>query len=482
MQIRLIESTQDKAYDAIIHMSSTAIPAGIIEMLGKGKGSHPIPWMTHMEGRTVCNVLAKLPTESDDKKTYDALSNTFKFCHQEGFKSILVRFDQMRFSHHHLRHMIESLMLTGYRFDKYKSSNADDKQPGSSSVSDVDILVHQGMSEELSPTVKEAVSLAQATILARNLINEPACVMTPHRLSEVCSEIGSETGLDVTCHRGNAIEKMGMNLFYAVGKGSSHQPVLIEMTYTGNPKCDERLGLIGKGLTYDSGGYSIKSDRLLINMHGDMAGAAAVIGAMKAIAEAKLPVNVVAVMPACENMVSEDAYMTGDIITSMNGKTVEIVHTDCEGRLALADAITFAIREKKVTKLIDIATLTGAIQTALGVSNSGLFCNDDTLRTLAHEASRQSLETNWELPCDDDLFAAIESPVADMRNSSFLSDMGGGSITAALFLKEFTEGLPWLHLDIAAVSWANRLSSDCASGGRGYGTRFLYHLVKAHCQ
>ena len=228
---------------------------------------------------------------------------------------------------------------------------------------------------------------------------------------------------------------------------------------------------------YDSGGYNLKSS--LTYLYTDMAGGGAVLGAMIAIAKAKLKVNVYGIIPACENILSRDAYLPGDVVTAMNGKTVEVDNTDAEGRMVLADALTYAFRELKVSKAIDAATLTGAVTVALGTRTAAYMTNDDELRQLINTASRRSCEKMWELPLDEELRPSLNSHIADIKNSVGSSNMGGGSIVGGLFLQEFVDGKAWAHLDIAAVN--RDLSGSqphSAKGGSGFGASLMYHIVK----
>ena len=213
-------------------------------------------------------------------------------------------------------------------------------------------------------------------------------------------------------------------------------------------------------------------------MHGDMGGAAAVIGAIRAIALEKLPVNVIAVVAACKNMISGDAYVPGDILFSMNGKKIEMLNSDAEGRLTLADALTYAIRKENAGSIIDIATLTGAAQGAVGVRSSAVFSNDEELYAEVEEASERACEKIWRLPLDKELFPVIESEVADIQNSAQGSTMGGGAIVAGLFLQEFVEDHSWVHVDIAPVSWESKDIDYSIKGATGYGVSLLYETVK----
>ena len=265
-----------------------------------------------------------------------------------------------------------------------------------------------------------------------------------------------------------------MKAFLEVARGSDREPKVIAMSYYGNPESPEVLGLVGKGLCYDSGGYSLKPSTGMETMHTDMGGAGAVIGAISAIAKMRRKVNVTAVVAACENILSAHAYHPGDIIDSMAGKTIEINNTDAEGRVTLADAVTFAIREQKATHIIDVATLTGAAITALGNEITAVVSDSDTLWEKVQRAAGPSCEKVWRLPVDDVLGKALDSKIADMRNSS---GRAAGTICGGMFIQKFAEGLPWLHLDIAGTSYTDG-NTTCSFGATGVGVRLLYHTAK----
>ncbi len=265
-----------------------------------------------------------------------------------------------------------------------------------------------------------------------------------------------------------------MNLLLAVGRASITKPRLIVMRYLNGKDKNERIGLIGKGLTYDTGGLCIKPADSMFEMKSDMAGAASVIGAMCAIAAGKVERDVIAIVPACENAINENAYRPGDIIKSMNGKTVEIINTDAEGRLALADAITYAVRNEKVTEIVDIATLTGAIMVALGSLTTGVFSNCDEKYNMIEKASKIHGEKVWRMPLFEEYAEQLKSTVADVKHTG---GRMGGSVTAAKFLEGFAEGLPWIHMDIAGTSF-NSSVKWLKKGATGVGVKALYSYVK----
>jgi leucyl aminopeptidase len=417
-------------------------------------------------------IFLKLNEEKiNSEKIFSDFSKGFSSCRKLKGKKVLVMLDNVldQINKYDLyEKAIEAAYLANYDFDKYKTKKAENK---------LEIVDFYTKIENFDKAVIEAENTSKGTILTRNLVNEPPMRMTPEKLAEEAKKTGANSGFEVTVYDKPEIVKLNMNAFLSVGKGSVNTPKLIVMEYNGS-KSSEKLGLVGKGLTYDSGGYSIKPSKSMSTMHSDMAGAAAVIGAMSIIASMELKVNIVAVVAACENRISHEAYLPGDILESMSGKFIEVNNTDAEGRLTLADAVTYIKDKHKVNSIVDLATLTGAIITALGKYRAGSFTNNDDLHEKIEKASNISGEKIWRLPCDEELRQSIESNVADIRNSTQGSTIGGGSITAALFIKEFVEETPWVHIDIAGTSWTDKKLPYSPKGGVGYGARLLYNYAK----
>ena len=320
----------------------------------------------------------------------------------------------------------------------------------------------------------EAIFLGEATDIARDLVDQPANIINPITLAEKTVELGKKYGFEVEVLDEKDIEKLDMNLLLAVGRASITKPRLIVMRYLNGKDNNEKIGLIGKGLTYDTGGLCIKPADSMFEMKSDMAGAASVIGAMCAIAKGRIERNVVAIVPACENAINGNAYRPGDIIKSMNGKTVEIINTDAEGRLALADAITYAVRNENVTEIIDLATLTGAMVVALGTITTGVFSNNDEKYNLLEKNSELYGEKVWRMPIFNEYNELLKSTVADIKHTG---GRMGGSITAAKFLEGFVENLPWIHMDIAGTSF-NSGVKWLKKGATGVGVKALYGYVK----
>jgi leucyl aminopeptidase len=361
--------------------------------------------------------------------------------------------------------------LVDYRFDAYKK----DDIPRFETVSFIG-------SADLAACLNEARVDAEGTLLARNLTNTPVDTLPPARLAEHAEALAKElaaAGLPVDCTISgpDEIQRLSMGCYWGVAKGAARAvpPRLITLRYRGGGDSPV-IALIGKGICYDSGGYSLKHS--MITMFDDMGGAAAVLGAFRTAVLEKLPLNITVVIAACANLVSEYSYVPGDVLTSMSGRTVEVLSTDAEGRLTLADAMTYALKNENAGTLIEISTLTGSAGNAVGRRRAAYFTNDEKIAAEVEEASRRSCENVWRLPCDEELRSTVDSHVADLRNSVPGNTMGGGAILAALFLREFAEKKPWLHIDMAPVTYVGENQPWCDKGATGWGSSFLYHLLK----
>jgi leucyl aminopeptidase len=324
--------------------------------------------------------------------------------------------------------------------------------------------------EKAQASLREAAALAGGIRTARRLVNEPANVMTPDRLAREARALAQEHGFEITVYDEQQIQQLGLEAFWSVAKGSDAPPRFLVMRYMNRPDSQQVLALVGKGLTYDSGGYSLKPADSMLTMFCDMGGAGAVISAMAVLADMKAPVNVVGIVAACENMISGHAYHNGDIIGSLSGKFIEVVNTDAEGRLTLADAITYAATVVKADKIIDIATLTGAVGVALGREITGVVCDDEGIYRALSLASEQSGDKIWRLPHYDFLAKANKSERADIKNSG---GRPAGTATAALFCRAFACGVPWGHLDIAGTAYQDKPTSKGPQGATGVGVELL---------
>jgi leucyl aminopeptidase len=366
----------------------------------------------------------------------------------------------------------EAVALSLYDFTKYKTKKEE-------YAPEVFISgLPQEKVQRATEVVAETMNLVEGVCIARNLVNEPANVIYPETLATQVVELSKEAGFEVEIFDEIAIQEMKMEAFWEVAKGSDKLPRLIVMRYKGDPDCKETIGLIGKGLTYDTGGYSLKPSDSMKDMKSDMGGAASVIGAMYAIAKNKARCNVVAVVAAAENAISGGAYKPGDIIGSMGGKTIEVLNTDAEGRLTLIDAITYSIQKEKVDKIIDVATLTGAVLVALGETTTGVVTNDSAFYETLEDASKATGEKFWRLPNFEEYKELIKGDLADLKN---VGGRNAGTITAGLFIGEFVEHKPWMHLDIAGTAWSSKNKDYLPKGGTGVPVRTLYQLLSGGC-
>ncbi|CUU58637.1 leucyl aminopeptidase [Parafrankia irregularis] len=325
--------------------------------------------------------------------------------------------------------------------------------------------------------VRRARVVADAVCLARDLINMPSLVKTPAWLAHQAKLVATQAGLDVAVLDRDDLVREGFGGLVAVGGGSPRPPFLVRLTYDGPPGPEgvepgHRV-LVGKGITFDSGGLSLKPSVSMASMKTDMSGAAAVLGTMAALPELAVPGKVTGLLCLAENLIGGSAMRPGDVITCWGGTTVEVLNTDAEGRLVLADGLAYATATLEPDQIVDLATLTGAITVALGRRTAGLFSSDDTLAAELAAASTAAGERVWRLPLTEEYRPAIDSPVADLANIGRAMEVNGGSITAALFLREFTGGRAWAHLDIAGTARADSDDGEISRGGTGWGVRTL---------
>jgi len=361
----------------------------------------------------------------------------------------------------------EGALLGLYTFTKYKKPDYEDIE---------EMLIVAEEREEV-PTIESAIDkgkiVASATNMARDMVNEPANHMTPSRMAEIAREIAGKYNLKFRVFDREDMEAMGMGALLGVARGSSQPPKLITLTYKGDECSEKALGFVGKGITFDSGGISIKPSEGMEDMKADMAGAAAVMTALGAIGQLKPKINVTAIIPATENLPSGTALKPGDILKAMNGKTIEVISTDAEGRLILADALSYAVKQG-LSPLIDLATLTGACRVALGLLYSGVFGNDQNLVDKVLKAAKKTGERMWQMPMPEEYKEQNKSEIADIKNSG---NRYGGAVTAALFLAEFVDNTPWVHLDIAGPRLSAKESGYMVKGAAGFGVKTLVELA-----
>lgn len=389
---------------------------------------------------------------------------------KEGVRELAIMADTLDMD---MASLLDGLLYRNYEFTHYKS----DKH--SRTVGSINILSHSMRPQEFNSMCYRYTSMYEGVYEARDLINMPSNDLTPRKFADIVADTLKGDHILIESLNKWALEKRHMGGIVAVGKGSMNPPQLVSIAYQGDPNSREVLGIVGKGVTYDSGGLSLKSHKGLEFMKDDMAGAAAAVGVIRALMLLRYPVNVLAVLPLVENIPSGMAYHVDDILTMYNGKTVEVKNTDAEGRLILADALTYA-QEKGATRLIDLATLPGACVTALGTVRTGMVGNDQEWMNRFFKVATEAHEKIWQLPSDEEYESLLKSSVADMKN------VGGpeaGAITAGLFLKQFVnEGTPWIHLDIAGPAFREKADETGFIGATGVGIKSILHLLQGGVQ
>ena len=386
-------------------------------------------------------------------KMREAIYKAVKKCMQMEAKKIAFSLEGIEFDYSEQFTM--GALIADYAFDKYKSEKKDNK------IKEVYVQANEGV-------VRKAEKIASAMTFARNLANEPAQLATPTELANIACDFGLETKI----YNREECEKMGMGAFLAVARGSAQEPKFIHMKYSvDNPK--KRIAIIGKGITFDSGGLDIKPASSMLTMKDDMSAAACVLGVMSIIREFNPQVEVHGIIAACENMPGSSAYKPGDILTAKNGKTIEVDNTDAEGRLTLADALCYAC-ELGVDEVIDLATLTGACVVALGTNAAGIMGNDEALVKNLISTAEKSGEKYWELPLWDEYFDSLKSDIADMKNTG---SRWGGASTAGVFLQKFVKDVKWAHIDIAGVAYLEKPQQEFIKGATGAGVRTLLNYI-----
>jgi leucyl aminopeptidase len=370
----------------------------------------------------------------------------------------------------HAQAAVEGWLLGSYTFTKYKSSKDDVPK---SKLQTVTIGGIELAPKEFSEVAEVGRAIAEATNMARDLIAEPPAYMTPTKLAQEAKRIAKSGDLECTIMDLPQMEKLGMGSFAGVARGAKEPCKFIVLEYTA-PKARKTVAVVGKGITFDSGGLSLKPANSMEHMKYDMSGAAAVLGTMQVISKLQPQISVLGVIAATENMPGGGAFHPGDVLTAMNGKTIEVNNTDAEGRLILADALSYAC-EQKVDELIDIATLTGACVTALGRVAAGIMGSDQRLIDELIQSGDEAGEKLWQLPMYDEYKETLKSDIADLKNAGARGEAGSSS--AGMFLKEFVDGKPWAHLDIAGPGWLEKEKDELNKGGTAFGVRTICRYI-----
>ncbi|TCP59491.1 leucyl aminopeptidase [Tumebacillus sp. BK434] len=458
---------------------TTVLPVFIgqnVEQLGltlsdyHGKKKDHVVWFDHNGTRFVVVGLGDVK-KFELNKFRDAVAFGARAARKEGVSDVTVLLPEgTSYSKEDLVHTAaEGYVMGEYQFNKYKAKKEE------STVNHITIASLDGDLAGFEDALNRGKIYGEGTVIARELNNEPTNKMRPYDLADFVENLFKDSGATVEIFKGEELEKRQYNGLIAVGRGSAHKPAMIKINFQ-NDKSKQLTALVGKGLTFDVGGYSLKLSRDLSDMRMDMGGAAATVGAMYILTRLNAPVNVVGIIGTCENLIDNNAMLPGEIIEYRNGKTVSVGNTDAEGRLVLADALILS-QEIGAERVIDIATLTGACMRALGSKMSGLWANDESVSDAVKQAANYTGEKVWELPLFDEYEDLLYSPIADIANIS--SGDLGGAITAALFLRNFVgENQKWAHVDMAGPMAVNRSHSFSNEGATGYGARLLAEFAQ----
>jgi leucyl aminopeptidase len=469
----------DKKLDGIVKEIDKKLDGYFVELLAEKQLSagfkkvHKIHTFGKLEAKAIYFVGLGKKAELTFERVREAFAVVSKMLTKDGQVEVAVALDTFRTdeknNHVFAKALAEAFVLTSYRTETYKQKQAEQKSLEK-------VVVYTSLDEE---AVEEALivgeSFGAGTNFARALVNAPGNYMTPTDLAAKAKEIADRYGMEYSVLEKEEMEKLGMGALLAVAKGSDQPPKMIVLKYRGKEKWENVLSFVGKGLTFDAGGISIKPAANMHEMKMDMGGAASVLGAMEVIGALKPDVNVMAVIPSSENLINGSALKPGDVITSLSGRTIEVRNTDAEGRLILADAVTYA-KQLGADYIVDVATLTGAVIVALAGITTGAITNDEDLMEDVLVAAGEAGEYLWRLPNFDPYKEMLRSSdVADLNNSP---GREGGSITAGLFIGEFAEETPWVHLDIAGTAWSKSESVFGPKGGTGAMVRTLATLAR----
>ena len=433
---------------SIIH-SHKEIPSGRVLIAGLGKKSK----LTSDVIRDVTGIITKKINELKIKEFSIIIPDKTPINNNQIISSI-----------------VEGANLSLYEFDLFKKEKSNNKEP------DLTLLTSDKNAQKI---IKDSIIISDAVKFTRDVANLPPNECPPIKLGEIARKIANENKMKCTVFSKNEIKSKGLGGVTAVGQGSKNEPKFIILEYRNGKKEQKPILLVGKAVTFDTGGISLKPGEKMDEMKFDKCGGCTVLGVMKAISELKLPVNVVAIIPSVENMPSGDAFRPGDIIKLFNGKTAEILNTDAEGRLILADGLAYGIKHYQPASVMDFATLTGACIVALGTNVAGIVSNNAKLASKIKTASEKTSEEVWELPINDDYMNMVKSKVADIRNIGM--GRAAGTITAAAFLANSVGNVPWVHFDIAGTAWiqpSTKNKSYNSHGATGFGVRLVVnHLM-----
>ena len=429
--------------------------------------------MTKYENNEITNIIF-LGLGDKDKINYEVLyqSVVSSFKNLKFTKDVKFLINLFETSNLNIDNVAKAFVLAAnacqYKFTKYIGKNDEEHN--------IEIDLYDEKLSLKQESLNESLNINYAVNLTRDLVNEPANVLTPEEFSNRCIEAVKDLNVEIDVYDEAWIKENGLHSFYEVGKASANKPRFIVMKYFGDKESKDSISFVGKGITYDSGGYSIKSSDGMVTMKCDMAGAATVVSLMTILAKENIKLNVYGIIPACENLINGNGFKPGDIINSLSGKTIEILSTDAEGRLILADGVYYAANKLNSNIIIDIATLTGACGIALGTKYAAIIDNNEKVYEKLNSSMENTVEKIWRLPADEEYKELIKSDVADLKN---LGGRYGGTITGGLFVGEFADNKPWAHLDIAYVAWNDFPSKIYPKkGATGAGVELLYQFCK----
>lgn len=428
----------------------------------------------HPEQRIVLLGLGekKKATVETLRRAYSSLTHA---CHPKKVKAVNVQMPEVDGISPELvaQGIAEGMLLSNYAFEKLKNDSL--KENGTTLIETACLV---GAGKKALTTAEEAAIVSEAVNFARDLVNSNADDVTPQKLGETAKALAKKfKNVKATVFDKKRIEKEKMGLLLAVNRGSSRDPAFIIVEYKGNPGSKDRTVIVGKGVTYDTGGLNLKPTGSMETMKCDMSGAAAALGTIHAAAALKLKKNITCVIPSTENSIGATSYKPGDVYRAYSGKTVEIGNTDAEGRLILADALAYTEKNLKPTRIIDFATLTGAVVVCLGEETTGLMSNDDALADSLQKAGEATYERVWRLPLFEEYKKQLKSDIADIKN---IGGRQAGTITAAMFLKEFVGDTPWAHLDIAGTAFLSKARRYHPQNGTGVGVRLMIEYLQHH--